>query len=100
MRLAGGSTIGDLHPHLGPGTWMLLEKLPAIPDTRSDGSKRGWSRPIYVLRRGVEILCGYLEREGNRFALLTNNQEENAKVTLHSDEIRNVSRVCGVAVPV
>jgi hypothetical protein len=79
---------------------MLLEELPTIPDTRSDGSRKGWSRPIYVLRRGVEILCGYLERDGNRFALLTNSQEESPKVTLHPDELRDVSRVCGVAVPV
>ncbi|HTF70875.1 MAG TPA: hypothetical protein VK638_50210 [Edaphobacter sp.] len=100
VRLAQGSPIWGLHPQIAPGSWMLLEKLPAIPDTRSDGSKRGWSRPIYILCRGMEILCGYLERDGNRFALLTNNQEDNAKVTLHSDELRHVSRVCGVAVPV
>jgi hypothetical protein len=100
VRLAQGSPIRGLHPQIAPGSWMLLEKLPTIPDTRSDGSRKGWSRPIYVLRRGVEILCGYLERDGNRFALLTNSQEESPKVTLHSDELRHVSRVCGVAVPV
>jgi len=100
VRLAQGSPIRGLHPQIAPGSWMLLEKLPTIPDTRSDGSRKGWSRPIYVLRRGVEILCGYLERDGNRFALLTNSQEESPKLTLHSDELRNVSRVCGVAVPV
>jgi hypothetical protein len=100
VRLAQGSPIRGLHPQIAPGSWLLLEKLPTIPDTRSDGSKKGWSRPLYVFRRGVEILCGYLERDGNRFALLTNNHEETAKVTFHSDELRDVSRVCGVAVPV
>jgi hypothetical protein len=46
VRLAQGSPIRGLHPQIAAGSWMLLEKLPAIPDTRSDGSKRGWSRPI------------------------------------------------------
>lgn len=100
VRLAQGSPIGGLHPQIAPGSWMLLEKLPTIPDTRSDGSKKGWSRPIYVFRRGVEILCGYLEREGNRFALLSNSDAGSAKVTVHSDELRDLSRVCGIAVPV
>ena len=100
VRLAQGSPIRGLHPQIAPGSWLLLEKLPAIPDTRSDGSKKGWSRPIYVFRRGVEILCGYLERDGNRFALLPNNHEGNEKVTFYPDELRDVSRVCGVAVPV
>ncbi|HEX4650349.1 MAG TPA: hypothetical protein VH250_02485 [Granulicella sp.] len=79
---------------------MLLEKLPAIPDTRSDASKKGWSRPIYVFRKGVEFLCDYLEREGNRFALLTNSQEGSMKTMLHPEELHHVSRVCSVAVPV
>jgi hypothetical protein len=100
VRLAQGRPISSLHPHLGPGSWMLLEKLPAIPDTRSDGSKKGWSRPIYVFRRGVEFLCGYLEREGSRFALLTNSQEGTTKMMLLPEELHHVSRVCGIAVPV
>ena len=100
VRLAQGSPIRGLHPQIAPGSWMLLEKLPAIPDTRSDEGKKGWSRPIYVLRRGLEILCGYLERDGNHFVLLSNNREESAKVTFDSDDLRDVSRVSGVAVPV
>ena len=100
VRLAHGSPIRGLHPQIAPGSWMLLEKLPAVPNTRSDASKKGWSRPIYVFRRGVEILCGYLERDGNRFALLSNNHEGSVKVMFHSEELRDVSRVCGVAVPI
>jgi hypothetical protein len=100
VRLAEGRPISGLHPRLGPGSWMLLEELPAIPDTRSDRSKKGWSRPIYVIRRGVEILCGYLERDGSRFALLTISHAGSAKIMLQPDELRDVSRVRGVAVPV
>jgi hypothetical protein len=61
IRLAQGHRISGLHPHLGPCFWMLLKELPAILDTRSDGSKKGWSRPIYVFRKGMEIFCGNLE---------------------------------------
>ena len=100
VRLAQGSPIGGLHPQIAPGSWMLLDELAKIPDTRSDGSKKGWSRPIYVFRRGVEILSGYLERDGNRFALSSNDHEGSAKVTFRPDELRDVSRVCGIAVPV
>jgi hypothetical protein len=100
VRLAQGSPIRGLHPQIAPGSWMLLEKLPATPNTRSDASKKGWSRPIYVFRRGLEMLCGHLERDGNRFALLSNNREGGVRVTFHPDELRNVSRVSGVAVPV
>jgi hypothetical protein len=100
VRLAHGLPISGLHPQIAPGSWMLLEKLPVVPDTRSEGSKRGWSRPLYVFRRGVEVFCGYLEREGNRFSLLTNTQDGSAKVTFHPEELNHVGRVCGVAVPV
>lgn len=100
VRLARGSPIRGIHPQIAPGSWMLLEKLPSIPDTRSDVSRKGWSRPIYVLRRGMEILCGFLERDGNRFALLTHEQEDNGKMPVHANELRDVSRVCGVAIPV
>jgi len=79
---------------------MLLEKLPVIPDTRNEVSKRGWGRPMYILRRGVEVLCGHLERDGNHFSLLSHSHAGSAKVTFHSDELGDLSRVCGVAVPV
>jgi hypothetical protein len=71
-----------------------------MPDTRSDWSKKGWSRPLYVLRRGIETFCGYLERDGNRFALLTSHQEGNARIVFDSEELGNFGRVTGVAVPV
>jgi hypothetical protein len=100
VRLAEGSSIRDLHPHIAPGSWMLLEKVLAIPDLRAAEHKRGWSRPIYVLRRGAEILSGYLEREGNNFALLTSRQDGSARMTFRPGEFGNVSLVSGIAVPV
>ncbi len=100
LRLAEGTPIRDLHPHIAPGSWMLLEKVLAVPDTQAVKHKRGWSRPIYVLRRGIEILSGYLEREGNNFTLLTYRHDGSVKIPLGLDELGNVSLVSGVAVPV
>ncbi len=100
VRLAQGTSVRGLHPQITPGSWLLLEQLTAMPDTRSDWNKKGWSRPLYVLRRGIETFCGYLERDGNRFALLTNHQEGNARIVFDPEELGNFGRVSGVAVPV
>jgi hypothetical protein len=90
--------MNDLVPSIGPGTWMLLEKAPVIPDARSERRKSGWSRPIYAFRRGVEILLGHLEREGNQYALLSNAL--GGVTTLRADELPQLTRVAGIAVPV
>lgn len=100
VRLGEGSAIGGLDPAIGPGSWMLLEKIPQVPDTGSDRRKLGWSRPLYVLRRGLEIVCGYLEREGNQYALLSNSISDGVKVAFRAEELPSLSRVAGVAVPV
>ncbi|MBB5061167.1 hypothetical protein HDF16_005903 [Granulicella aggregans] len=100
IRLAQEKAIEGLSPAIKPGTWMLLEPLSSVPDTRVDARKRGWSQPIYVLRRGVEIICGRLVREGNRFVLLANPNDVGSKIVLDADDLRDVSRVSGVAVPV
>jgi hypothetical protein len=100
VRLAGGTTLSGLDPAIGSGSWLLLESLSTIPDTASDRSKRGWSRPIYVLRRGLQFLCGYLERDGNRYALLASSSGGTAKVTFGHEELHELQRVSGVAVPV
>jgi hypothetical protein len=97
IRLAQEKTIEGLNPAIKPGSWMLLEPLSTVPDTRVDARKKGWSQPIYVLRRGAEIVCGRLVREGNRFVLLAG---DSSKMILGPDELRDVSRACGVAVPI
>jgi hypothetical protein len=100
VRLAKGSAILGLDPGIGAGSWMLLEKIRETPDPHSDRRKTGWSRPIYVLRRGIEIFCGYLERDENRCALLSSATENEVKVTFDADELSQLSRVAGIAVPV
>jgi hypothetical protein len=71
VRLAHGSQIAGLDPTLGPGSLLLLEESPSMPDPHSDRMKSGWSRPIYVLRRGLDFICGYLDKNGSHYAVLS-----------------------------
>jgi hypothetical protein len=100
VRLAKGSAIHGLDPEIGAGSWMLLENIRETPDTHSDRRKTGWSRPIYVLRRGIEIFSGHLEKDENRYALLGSTTGNEVKVTFDADELSQLNRVAGVAIPV
>jgi hypothetical protein len=100
VRLAKGSAIHGLDPEIGAGSWMLLENIRETPDTHSDRRKIGWSRPIYVLRRGIEIFSGYLEKYENRYALLGSTTGSEVKVTFEADELPQLNRVAGIAIPV
>jgi hypothetical protein len=98
IRLAEGSPIGGVTPSIQPGSWMLLEKIAGIPDTRGETAKVGWARPLYLFRRGLESFCGYLDRVGNQYALLS-DAGGGAKITFGVDDLPALSRVAGVAVP-
>jgi hypothetical protein len=100
IRLGETSAVGGLDPAIGPGSWMLIEKIPKVPDTQSDNRKSGWSRPLYVLRRGLQIFCGYVERDGSQYALLSNSSSDGVKIAFRGDELTSLRRVAGVAVPV
>jgi hypothetical protein len=100
VRLPRGSSIQGVEPAISPGTIMLLDTIAGTPDTRSDAKKTGWSRPIYALRRGVEIVCGHLEEDGDQYALLSSSPGSELPVRFRRDALHQLSRVCGVAVPV
>jgi hypothetical protein len=99
IRLADATVVSGLEPSIAPGSWMLLEKGASPTDIRSD-RKAGWSRPLYVLRRGLETFCGYLDKEGGTYALLSDTYGGGLKVSFRADELPSLSRVAGVAVPV
>ena len=99
VRLAHGSQIAGLDPMLGPGSLLFLEEISSIPDAPIDKAKSGWSRPIYVLRRGLEIICGYLERDGDQYAVLS-GANGGVKVSFRTEDLGHLRRVTGVAVPV
>jgi hypothetical protein len=100
LRLANEYAIQGLDPAIAPGSWMFLEKAPAIPNVQSEQRKSGWSRPIYVLRRGVETICGYLERDGSGYALLSSAYGYGSKTTLVRDELKDLWRAGCVLIPV
>jgi len=99
VRLAHGILGAELNPSIGPGSWLLLEKLQLLPDAERERTRAGWSRPIYVLRRGFDMICGFLEREGAQLALIPGDREQ-PRALLRFDEIDQLSRVAGIAVPV
>jgi hypothetical protein len=99
VRLAQESVIGGLDPALRAGSLLLLEDIPSVPDSGTEREKFGWSRPIYVFRKGFEIVCGFLERDGNHFALLS-GVNGRVKTAFHTEDLAQLSRVAGVAVPV
>jgi hypothetical protein len=100
VRLPKGTAIHGVEPAISPGTILLLGAIAGTPDTRSDSKKSGWSRPIYTLRRGAEIVCGHLEQDGDQYALLSNTQGSALPVRFGRDDLHQLSQVCGVAVPV
>jgi hypothetical protein len=57
-------------PPISPGSLILLEEIPGAPEIQSDATKTGWSSRVYALRRGADLLCGYLDRNDNRYVLL------------------------------
>jgi hypothetical protein len=99
VRLAHGSQIAGLDPMLGPGSLLLVDDSPAMPDLPSERTKSGWSRPIYVLRRGLEFICGYLDKSGSQYAVLS-AANGGVKASFRVEDLGQLSRVTGVAVPV
>jgi hypothetical protein len=99
MRLKEGCPVSGLSPRIGPGSWVLLKSLPAIPDVQSDTQKKGWSRPIYAFRKDMQTLFGHLEREENRYFLLSKMPEHELKAAIGSSDLTHLNLVAGVAVP-
>jgi hypothetical protein len=79
---------------------MLLEELSTMPDVHGEALKRGWHRPLYVLRRGFETIWGLLEREGASLLLLSAKELNSPPVRFEISEIQNLQRVCGAIVRV
>lgn len=98
VRLAEGYAIDGLDLSIRPGSCVVLDSAPPTPNMRSDVTKTGWSRPLYVLRKGVKTFCGYLDRNGNQYALHTVAGGD-AQIFFRVDELRSLRRVVGIAVP-
>jgi hypothetical protein len=100
MRLSDGNAIHALDPPLTGGSWLLLEKVPTIPDIGDEKKQVGWSRPIYILRKGFEVFCGYLEQEAHQYVLVSGTHNPAPGLVFPTNEFSQLNRVAGAAVPV
>jgi len=100
IRIGEGDDIRGVNPPIRSGSWVLTEELSTVPDTRSDSSKHGWSRPLYVFAKGLNMVFGHLERDGSNFALLNAPGSQSTRFVFSQSELPNLSRVCGVIAPV
>jgi hypothetical protein len=100
VRLPQGSPVDGLDPAISPGSLLLLEEISGVPADERNAGGLGWARPLYALRRGAEVLCGYLDRSGSEFALFASTRRSGPPITFRTDELPSLSRVSGIAVPV
>ena len=100
LRLSHTHNLSGLQPAIAAGSWVLLKRLEALPNIVLEREKRGWSRPLYVLRRGVHFLAGYLEHDGAGYALVSHSNGVPRKERFDRDELPSLHGVAGVAVPV
>ena len=100
VRLSHTHDLAGLQPAITAGSWMILKPLERLPETTVDREKHAWSRPLYVLRRGVHFLTGYLEQDGTGYALLSRINGIPSKERFDLDELSSLHGVTGVAVPV
>lgn len=100
IRIADDVAVRGVEPHIRPGSWVLLEEASTMPDVSGETKTRGWSRPLYVLRRGVEAILGHLVRDGNSLTLLTGEETSERTKTIAIDELPHLHRVCGALIPV
>jgi hypothetical protein len=100
VRLPQGSALQGIDPPISPGSLILLEEIPGVPEIDSDTTKTGWGRRVYALRRGPDLLCGYLDRNDNQYVLLAGAHVAGEAISVHLDELHQLSYVSGVAVPV
>ncbi|QHN02740.1 hypothetical protein FTO74_04675 [Granulicella sp. WH15] len=99
LRLHQSDRFNGLDPLIPAGAALLLEPIEGIPDTREDRSKTDWSRPVYALRTGNEIFCGYLEVNDKHYVLIPHPRKMSQRMTLSQNQVNEVSRVVGIATP-
>jgi hypothetical protein len=99
VRLPQGSSIQGIDPPISPGSLVLLENIPGVREIQTNTTKTGWSRRVYALRRGENLLCGYLDRNDDRYILLAGAGSAGEVISVRQDELDQLSYISGVAVP-
>jgi hypothetical protein len=100
LRVYQSDLFAGLDPLIPPGSVALLEELDRLPDTREDSVKDEWERPIYAVRHGPDILCGYLENDGTHIALVPHPLSISRRKTFLRHQVSVLGRFAFVAVPV
>jgi hypothetical protein len=99
-RLSRRCELRGLEPALAAGSWLLLKPLQNLPNAERVEGGSGWAQPLYVLRRGFDLVTGHLERDSSGYALLSSTAGLLKRESVASDEISSLQQVVGVAVPV
>jgi hypothetical protein len=100
VRLPQGSSLQGVDPPISPGSLVLLEDVSRAVELQDDVTKTGWSRQLFALRRGTDLLCGYLERNEDRYMFLAGGKGLGEAISVHQDELEQIHYVSGVAIPV
>jgi hypothetical protein len=101
IQLPTGIELRGLSPAPTAGSLLLLDDVSFSPEHYRDEPRgTGWSRPIYALRRGAEVICGYLGVDQDRYVLTKDPRGQELAAVAHRTEAHQLSRVCGIAVPV
>ena len=101
LRLSDGISVRGLDPRIGPGSWLLLENMGTVPAAEDERRRSGWSRPLYALKRGLQFYCGYLEQDGDKFALVSGPAgDDDMQASFDWNELPALTRIAGIAVPI
>lgn len=100
VRLSEGVHIKGLSPPLAPGSVLLLDTPSTVkePSESRPNKGKGWSRPLYALQRGGQVVCGYLRIERERWELIPDLQHA-GPISLVGREVEQLRRVCGAIIP-
>lgn len=99
LRIYRNPIFDGLDPLLRVGSVALLEELHQIPKTQDDREKRGWNRPMYAIRRGEEVFCGYCENDGMRITLIPHPRSSARRVSFLHHQITILGKLAGIASP-
>jgi hypothetical protein len=99
VLLPQGSVLQGVDPPISPGSLILLEEISGIADIQSDTAKSGWGRRLYAFRRDTDLRCGYLDKNEDSYILLVGSHDAGEAISIPQDEIHQLSRISGVAVP-
>ena len=99
IRISNDVLLRGTSQQIRAGSWIALANLPEVLDAESEGSKRGWARPLYALSRGLETFFGHIERDGNALALMVHRASSWEPVKISLEELPFLQRACGAVIP-